>query len=405
MSSATDKPNSPAPATAAPVAEVTASLRLRAIEPADGPELHALLLTSLPGVPRDRRRWLARWHWQTWDNPFRENRPAGWVIEAQGRLMGHLGAVYLPWRVAGGPRLGMIATDYAVAPEALVHGGAFAGLTLAQAFFDATAGAFPLATTANEKTGAVFARYGCRPVPWTREFWRAPTTTDQQVRTCRGANSRLARKVLGDPNGGTSLRLAGWLYASLHHRPAVPIPAGCRIETTTPRLALDLGRIQGDLAGPRTHDAQPGGFTGIDRSQPYFDWRYGRHPEQDRHRVITIRDADGTVLAGAVILFESTAGLSDEAATTTASPLRALVTDLIAPSHRDDLVKTLFCAALLLAADHEAEFLVTTAGQDRLRPLFWELGFEPRARNAPAVVLGGDHPADGALDFWCGAMF
>ena len=65
----------------------------------------------------------------------------------------------------------------------------------------------------------------------------------------------------------------------------------------------------------------------------------------------------------------------------------AFVEDLIVLPGRPDVVRSLLCAALRLAADHQADYLVTATGRCELRPLFWELGFESRARSAPAAVI------------------
>ena len=67
---------------------------IRSVEPADGPALHALLVASIPDVLPDRARWLARWPWQCWGNPYRGERPVGCVLTDGDRILGHLGAVY-----------------------------------------------------------------------------------------------------------------------------------------------------------------------------------------------------------------------------------------------------------------------------------------------------------------------
>ena len=92
------EPISPAPARTTGPRRPDA-LHLREVEPADGQAVHALLTANIPGVLEDRGRWLRRWQWQYWDNPFRADRPAGWVLTDGDHIVGHLGAVYVPFRV------------------------------------------------------------------------------------------------------------------------------------------------------------------------------------------------------------------------------------------------------------------------------------------------------------------
>jgi hypothetical protein len=82
------------------------------------------------------------------------------------------------------------------------------------------------------------------------------------------------------------------------------------------------------------------------------------------------------------------------------------------------VIHTLLSAALKIACDHDTDFLVTTTGRWAIRHVFWQLGFESRARSAPAVVIHPPHdidtvnlkapplePLDDHLDFWHGDVF
>jgi len=382
---------------------------LRTVEPADGDAIHALLVASIAGVLGDRGRWLRRWHWRCWDNPYRRDRPAGWVLVEHDRVVGHLGAVYVPLRVGPDRKAGVVAADYAVDQTATARGGIFAGLELARAFFEAAGDTVcPMATTANEKTGAVFSRFGCQAVPWTRELWRAPVTLTQQIRTFHGVTSRVARRLLLSPAGALMTRLAGRFYQITHHRPGVPIPQGCWLETTVPQLAWDLGVLFERANAARVTAAADDSLLpvpfGIDRATDYLHWRYSRHPERDNIRVLMIRGREGRPIGGVVLFCEDRG-----------TQRLVFVEDLIVLPDRPDVVRSLLCAALRLAADHQADFLVTTTGRCELRPLFWELGFESRARSAPAAVIrcqqasDNDQPPtltlDDRLELWHGAMF
>lgn len=385
--------------------------KLRPVQPADADRIHQLLLSTLPDVLPDRRRWRARWLWQYWDNPFRLNRPAGWVLEEADKIVGHLGAVHVPLRIGQERGTGMIGSDYAVAPEALRDGGAFAGLRLAQALFQESGDHVVLATTANEQTGAIFGRFGCRPVEWTREFWRAPATMTQLVRACRGSSSRLARWLLSGFPGSAVAGLLGWSCAVLRHQPAIPLRLGCRLEITMPCSPCPLGMLYGQLVGghvvlaetPMHAGLWPAHF-GIDRSQDYLDWRYVHHPERENIRILSVSDGSGQLLGSAIVFLDMHA------------PRRiAAVEEIVVRPDRPDVWHTLFCTALQLARAHDMEYLVTTTGRLSLRGLYWELGFHSRSRNAPAALIlkspkcrpsrSLPEPLEEYYEFWHGEMF
>jgi len=373
-------------------ARSNAGPNLRQVEPNDGEAIHALLAANIPGILEDRGRWLRRWQWQHWENPFRGDRPAGWVLTDGDRIVGHLGAVYVPFRTGSHEATAVICADYAVSHDALARGGVFAGLQLAQAFFEAAGDCIPMATTANDKTAAVFTRFGCSAVPWTREFWRAPATVAQQIRSCRGATSRVIRGLLRQPGGRTLAAIASQLYRATRRQPLIPLPPDCRIETTTPRLACDLSLLADQVA------LQQPNVVGLWRSADYLYWRYSLHPERANLRVLMIRRDDGPAVAAAILFIEDR------------GPKRiTFVEDLIAPADRPDTVRSLLCAALRLASDQHADFLVTTTGRQNLRGLYWELGFESRARTAPATVIrhAPNEPSvlEATLEFWHGVMF
>jgi hypothetical protein len=362
--------------------------------------IHALLRVGLRDTPADRARWESRWNWQCWENPFREGRPVGWVMTEGERLIGHLGAVYVPWRV-GGPRcLAVIVSCYCVAPDAAARGGVLLGLQLAQAFFDsakATA-CLPMAASANEKTGAVFARFGCKPVKWTREFYRMPAGLAGEIRACWGARSRVARRLLTAAPCRPLCGLIERAYASLRRHPRIPLPPGQVLEENRDLdgWPAPLGLLDKQCAA---------GMCGVERSEAYFNWRYCRHPECERFGLLALRSKQGELVGAAIV-----------SGGENADQRLAVVEDVIAPAGRPDVVRALLCAALRWASRRRLEYLTTMAGRSDCRPLYWELGFESRARSAPAVVIpsGIITPADGGApaasmeqgpELWHGAMF
>lgn len=398
-------------AAAKPSAPGGAGVRVRPVEPSDAPAVHRLLVASLPDVLADRDRWLARWRWQYWDNPYRQDRPAGFVLTDGSQVYGHLGAVYVPLCLGDARAAGVIGADYVVAPEAVALGGAFVALELVQKLVSACPGAVLMATTANEKTGAVFSRFGCKAVDWTRGFWRASTGLSQQVRTCCGGRSRLFRRALSGQVGRLTSPLAVAGFRAAGRLPAIPIARGWSLDTLAAACAPELAPLWERIRSERTTAGDAGSsnsaMAGLCvRCEPeYLDWRYARHPERDRISVQMLRDADRRPLAAAVLF-------ADERADRTVTYLEEMI---CRASDRTSL-RTLLCAALRLAAAGGAEYLVTAPGEFALRNVYWELGFEERARNAPAVVVGWpDASAGGAcetrgfttdrLEFWHGMMF
>jgi len=270
-------------------------------------------------------------------------------------------------------------------------------LQLAQAFSEGTADRLHLATTANEKTGAVLARFGCQPVEWTREFWRAPTTLRQQIRTCRGGTNRVVRRLMSGPLGLLGSPLIGAAYGICRHQPALPVPPGCRLDLGMPDLLMEAASLY-QLASAAESGDSPAAetFLGIDRNREFHEWRYLRHPEFANIRSLLVRTRDGAVLGAAVVFVA--AGLRagrlapQVAAVEGGNPSRrdiAFLEELLVSPDQPDVMHTLICAALRLACDHDAGYLVCTARRADLRGQFWEYGFESRARSAPALVIGG----------------
>jgi hypothetical protein len=297
----------------------------------------------------------------------------------------------------------------------VARGGVFAALELAQRLFTDCKDGVVMATTANEKTGAVFGRFGCREVAWTREFWRASTGLPQQIRSCCGGKSRLIRRAITGRYGRWVARALVAGHKVTGRLPPVPIDRGCSLETTVPQLARDLGQLwdtiwadelaandlsaNGGPVGPRISLA-------VHRSQAYLDWRYAQHPERDHIRVMVVRNRHGRALGAAIVFREERADRH-----------LVYIEELLVLPGRPDVARTLLCAALRLASQGGAEYLVTSPGRRSIRDLYWELGFEDHARNAPAVVVSfpdqcaleaghdaaqsfGDH-----IEFWHGMMF
>lgn len=408
----------------------SAGTYVRPVTQADGPSIHALLAATLPDVLADYQRWLERWHWQYWQNPFRGSRSAGWVLaerrsghianeniasESIGngeRVLGHLGAVYLPLRIGDQQLTGVIGADYAVSDGAAGQGSGGTALELAQRLFAESGTHVVMITTANEKTGAVFGRFGGKAVPWTREFWQASSTLAQQIRSRRSGNP-ISRRFFSGRVGSLLLHTLAAAYRLVGHVPAVPISSGCRLEIVEPESTNALATFwqQSVLASLKPSDtaAWPIWQTQLtlERSQTWLDWRYTQHPERHRMRMLIVRDADDAIRGSAIVFRDK---CKDRHV--------CYVEDMMVWPHRVGTLRTLLCAALRYAKECGAEQVVTTPGNSAVRTIFSELGFQQRICQSPSTVIymssslrqasvsvpPGFSPSE-HFDFWHGLVF
>lgn len=413
MSSRTDTSRNPLNAAHHGDRAVQVGLVLRPVLPEDAEGIHALLIANSPYVIGDRRRWLSQWMWKYGNNPFRQDRPAGWILAEGDRLIGHLGAIYMPIRFNEESLAGVMATDFVVAGQIIGLKREEVGSNLLEAFLAAADDCVVLANPANEEDMARFADYGCQPVQSSRQWWRAPTTLLQEIHTCHCATSRIAR-LLSRLGGAVLLGPAERGYRLLGHRPGIPIPRGCRLETTVPQLARDLGSLYERVAAEQTRNkthrfSQTDHLLplAIDHNQDYLDWRYTHHPERENLRVLMVRDEDADLLGACVVYL-------DERGT----QLTVLIEELIVFPGCSDVIRTLLCAALKLACDHKADALVTMTGKASFQSIFNSLGFQHHPQAVSAVMIqegcigSSTDPNPSSilshernLEFWHGALF
>lgn len=106
----------------------------------------------------------SRWSFLWRENPVHQtltNWPIGWILEAEGRVVGYLGNVPVRYWYQGQPVLVAIARGFAVDPDVRGH-----SLKLVAAFFSQKQPDLLLATTANDVTAAVFKMAKAAPVPY-----------------------------------------------------------------------------------------------------------------------------------------------------------------------------------------------------------------------------------------------
>ena len=72
---------------------------MRGVVETDGAEVFELLQARGLFAPDQRDTWFRYAAWAYWRNPYRGDRPPGWVIEEQGRIVAYVGCVFMPYRL------------------------------------------------------------------------------------------------------------------------------------------------------------------------------------------------------------------------------------------------------------------------------------------------------------------
>jgi len=365
---------------------------VRCVQCSDGPAIHALLSAGRISRMPELQHWLKRWQWATWDNPFRNDRPAGWVVLDHNRIIGHLGAVYAPFIDHGSNRTAMIAVVPVVDATKSNGNADIAIQQLAQAFFAGSDNCVPIITAADPQFAAAFIRSGCHAIEWTRQRWRMPANITQMIQTIHGGKHRLLSNLFATAVGRRTTHWLENVYRRLGRLPRIPVPTGCRMEITTPRLANDHC-----LMNERSNQ---GATIGIDRSPAYLRWRYAEHPEHQHIRVVMIRNSDEHPIAAAIVYIEEMPGRRI-----------AYIEDLEVADNRRDLLHTLMAAALRTAIETGAQLLITTAGRYGLDQLYAEFGFRLQRRRGPAVLIDPSRVSCNAetlqtnFELWHGGLF
>lgn len=177
-----------------------------------GPVLREITPDDVPGVGDLERRVgfppTADSYWQQlWANPVLEaNRgtvSAGWVLEDDGRIVGHFGNI--PMLFAYGEETLMTASAKGVAVDPFYQGRKL-GARLCAAFFEQDNVDLLLSTTTNARAGAVFRKFGAHPVPQPGY----DTALYRMLRARRFLEAGLRKKGLG-----AVARPGGWLGAPL----------------------------------------------------------------------------------------------------------------------------------------------------------------------------------------------
>jgi hypothetical protein len=131
-------------------------------------KLREARFSDFPGVAELKQRWgLGEDSLENWNHLWRDNpalchvqTPMGWVLEAEGRIVGYLGNIPLLYRYGGKTLIAATASGFVA--ESKYRAISF---SLVSAFYRQKSVDLYLTTTANESTGKLAQAFGSDPLP------------------------------------------------------------------------------------------------------------------------------------------------------------------------------------------------------------------------------------------------
>jgi hypothetical protein len=328
---------------------VAASSKRPVVRPYEDRDLDGFLALRPLVYPGWREATDVAWHLRIYDwlarGPAAEHQRR-WVIEDEGRIVGHLAAVPLPYRIGGRRLIAHTPTDYMALPGYGFHAG---GLM--------------------------------------RTFFR---TTDSYV-ACNlvGEISRIERALGATPVAELRHAAKPLDLGSYPRRPRA-VPALATAAAGRVLRLLDVARLAAAGGGPRVeivHELDQSFDTlrdrvaaavpcMLDKDAAFLTWRYG--PGAPRQPFLTFAVRDGNVLLGYAV-------------TRTTIHREGFVLDLVTLPGRDDVARSLLGAAIHRFWEDRAfivryRFLPSPASA-RERDLR-RLGFSIRSASRPGGGLG-----------------
>lgn len=304
--------------------------------------MHALLVGSPLGVSYSREEWERYAAWSSWENPFRERRPPGWVGLVDDKIAAFIGAAYVPFRIEGRSTIAASVGCLCVDPSL--------PSIIATAF-----------TRAHLRDAAVPVQFGAHFARAAGNIWHAlgavelpdtNVTFEALVNPALLWRRRLARLSL--PGRLLGLAGAGWLLARL-------------TDGRGPRLHGHLHAVQGVAAAadlPADLDdlcraAMASVAVGVERTPDYIEWRYLRHPRRESYRFVS-----------------TAAGL---AVVEMYGPV-ARICEFLTWDLSESTVDELLAAVAGVAVQQGAIWLITKPLLEELVPLWIDRGFVPRRK-------------------------
>lgn len=318
------------------------------VRPVEDADRHQVLNLCGEIFQLDQQRLEKVWDWLFQENPAARGQPVqGWVLEANGEIVGHSGVIAQRFCVLGRELLFSFATAFCVLPQYRFH-----GIRLAHEFLTHTQSEFPLTNSGNESTVAIYKFFGCEQIPGMADndyIWsiRADRLVRQKLkRVPRGSQLSIVRYVAA---------LLRWMSLFLtyvvweRYRSPYIVEQCEHVGEEFNRLWEDLSRSYGVLSV---------------RSREYLTWRYFQHPEQP-YRFFAARSSEGKLVGYAVYWCEAQG-----------SGLRMLhIVDLFCDHTNPRLVMALAQKMILEARRLNADAVRIRDVPDPLRRLLKKRGF------------------------------
>lgn len=303
---------------------------------------------------------------QLWSNPARprDGVPGcGWVLEADGRIVGHFGNI--PMWYAYGDRDVMTASARGVAVDPSYRGHRL-GERLSRTFFEQPGVDAVLSTTTNAVAGGLFRKLGASHVPqpgYRRAlFWiLRPERFVAAFVKGRGLPSALAGVAGGC--GGLGVRLEGAARRRRPHRAA----------GTPVADVLEVDAIGDEFDGLwQAKRKEPPRLTAF-RDARYLRWHFGKPANRDATSVIAVRVA-GTLAGYGVVSVQPVRNTG---------MVRARLVDLLAEEDAPAIIDAILVGAHDLATARGADVLEVVGFPEPVRGRV--LAGRPFGRTLPAM--------------------
>lgn len=303
---------------------------------------------------------------QLWSNPARptDGVPGfGWVLEAEGRIVGHFGNI--PMWYAYGDRDVMTASARGVAVDPTFRGHRL-GVRLSETFFGQPGVDVVLSTTTNALAGGLFRKLGASHVPqpgYRRALFWVLRPERFAASFARGRGLPRALAAIAGGGGGLGLRLE----RALRGRRPRPAPGS----PDTDVLGVDAigDEFDGLWHAKRKEAARLLAF----RDARYLRWHFSKPANLDATSVIVARSA-GRLVGYAVVTRQPVRDTG---------MVRARLVDLLAEHDDPAIVDAVLAGSYDLAAARGADVLEVVGFPDAVRARV--LAGRPFGRNLPAM--------------------
>lgn len=236
-----------------------------------------------------RADWDRFAEWAYWGNPYRGERPAGWIGEQDGRIVAFIACSYMPFRLGSWSGVAGSVGNLCVAPGAR----GLVGVVFTRDHLRWQDVPVQFGSHFTERSGLLWRGFGARACEESDLAFSAcislRVAVDRRLMSM-GSWGRLVCAVGGGTAGVAMARMLGYREARLQ-KPVFE-------KTILPRMAdVDPGALDALC------DAAISGLTAtVMRNTAYLEWRYDRHPAATSYRRLAIHDPATGRLAGVAIL-------------------------------------------------------------------------------------------------------